>query len=76
MNLWSSSSFMLLLSRVHVFPKSESLQSQAHNANSPSHSRRKGLSDVVRNDCSINLHLSRLPIAKFSILYDISLVRD
>ena len=30
-------------------------------------------SDVVRNDCSINFHLSKLSI---SILYDISLVRD
>ena len=44
---------------------------------SPNHSRRKWLSDVVRlNDCSINFHLSKLSIAKFSILYDISLVRD
>ena len=46
------------------------------NANSPNHSRRKWLSDVVRNDCSINFHLSKLSNAKFSILYDISLVRD
>ena len=30
----------------------------------------------MRNDCSINFHLSKLSIAKFSILYDISLVRD
>ena len=52
------------------------LSSQAHNANSPNHSRRNWLSDVVRNDCSINFHLSKLSIAKFSILYDISLVRD
>ena len=51
-------------------------QSQAHNANSSNYSRRKWLSDVVRNDCSINFHLSKLSIAKFSILYDISLVRD
>ena len=51
-------------------------QSQAHNANSPNHSRRKWLSDVVRNDCSVNFHQSKLSIAKFSILYDISLVRD
>ena len=35
-------------------------QSQAHNANYPNHSRRKWLSDVVRNDCSINFHLSKL----------------
>ena len=46
-------------------------QSQAHNANSPNHSRGKWLSEVVRNDCSINFHLSKLSIAKFSILYDI-----
>ena len=46
-------------------------QSQAHNANSPKHS-----SVVVRNGCSVNFHLSKLSIAKFSILYDISLVRD
>ena len=31
---------------------------------------------MVRNDCSINFHLSKLSIAKFSILYYISLVRD
>ena len=30
----------------------------------------------MRNDCSISFHLSKLSIAKFSILYDISLVRD
>ena len=30
----------------------------------------------MRNDFSINFHLSKLSIAKFSILYDISLVRD
>ena len=30
----------------------------------------------MRNDCSINFHLSKLSIARFSILYDISLVRD
>ena len=29
----------------------------------------------MRNDCSINFHLTKLSIAKFSILYDISLVR-
>ena len=29
----------------------------------------------MRNDCSINFHLSKLSIATFSILYDISLVR-
>ena len=40
------------------------------------HSRRKWLRDVVRNDCSINFHLSKLSNAKFSILYVISLVRD
>ena len=34
--------------------------SQVHSANSPSHSRKKWLSDVVRNDCSINFHLSKL----------------
>ena len=50
--------------------------SQAHNANSPNHSRIKWCSDIVRNDCSINFHLSKLSTAKFSILYDISLVRD
>ena len=49
--------------------------SQAHNANSPNLSR-KWLSDVVRNYCSINFHLSKLSNAKFSILYHISLVRD
>ena len=27
--------------------------------------------DIVRNDFSINFHLSKLSIAKFSILYDI-----
>ena len=51
-------------------------RSQAHNANSPNPSRRKWLNDVERNDCSIKFHLSKLSIAKFSILYDISLVRD
>ena len=30
----------------------------------------------MRNDCSINFHLSKLSNAKFSILYVISLVRD
>ena len=45
-------------------------------ANSPNHSRKKWLRDVVRNDCSINFHLSKLSTTKFSILYDISLVRD
>ena len=30
----------------------------------------------MRNDCSINFHQSKLSIAKFSILYDISLLRD
>ena len=30
----------------------------------------------MRNDCLINFHLSKLSIAKFSILCDISLVRD
>ena len=54
----------------------EPFQSQAHNANSPNHSRRKWLSDVVRNYCSVNFHLSKLSIAKFLILYDVSLVRD
>ena len=39
-------------------------------------SRRKCMSDVVRDDCSINFHLSKLSNTKFSILYDISLVRD
>ena len=34
------------------------------------------LSDVVGIDSSINFHLSQLSNAKFSILYDISLVRD
>ena len=46
------------------------------NANSPNNSRREWLSDAVRSDCSISLHLSKLSIAKFSILYDISLMRD
>ena len=32
--------------------------------------------DRVRNDSSINFRLNKLSIAKFSILYDISLVRD
>ena len=50
--------------------------SKVHNANSPNHSRRKWLRDVVRNDCSVNFHLSKLSIAKLSILCDISLVRD
>ena len=45
-------------------------------AHSPNHSRSKWLSDVVRNDCSVNFHLSKLSVAKFSVLYDISLVRD
>ena len=52
------------------------VHSQAHNTNSPNHWRRKWLSDVVRNDCSINFHLSKLSTVKFSILYDISLVSD
>ena len=39
-------------------------------ANSPNHSRRKWLSGVVRNDCSVNFYL--LSIAKLSTLYDIS----
>ena len=30
----------------------------------------------MRTDCSVNFHLSKLSIAKFSILYDIFLVRD
>ena len=30
----------------------------------------------MRNYCSVNFYLSKLSIAKFSILYDISLVRD
>ena len=34
------------------------------------------MSDVVRIDSSISFHLSKLSNAKFSILYDISLVRD
>ena len=34
-------------------------QSQAHNANSPNHSRRKWLSGVVRNDCPINFHFEQ-----------------
>ena len=50
------------------------LQPQAHNA--PNHSRRKWLNDVLRNDCSINFHLNKLSIDKFSILYYISLVWD
>ena len=34
------------------------------------------MSDVVGFDSSISFHLSKLSNAKFSILYDISLVRD
>ena len=34
------------------------------------------MSEVVRFDSSISFHLSKLSNAKFSILYDISLVRD
>ena len=30
----------------------------------------------MRNNCSVNFYLSKLSIAKFSILYDIPLVRD
>ena len=30
------------------------------------------MSDVVRNDSSVNFHLSKLSNDKFSILYDIS----
>ena len=51
-------------------------QSHTHHSNSPNHLRRKRLSNVVRNDCSINFHLIKLSTAKFSILYDASLVRD
>ena len=42
----------------------------------PTISRRKWLSDIVRTDSSLSFHVSKLSNAKFSILYDISLVRD
>ena len=49
--------------------------SQAHNANSPNHSRKKLLSAVVRKVLSADQFSSEQTIY-CQILYDISLVRD
>ena len=48
----------------------------AHTTNSPNHSRRKCMSNVVRIDSSTSFHLSKLSNAKFSLLYDVYMVRD
>ena len=64
----------LLFSSVRNFPLT--FHSQVQNTDSPNYSRRNFMRDVERINTSTRCHLSKLSKAKFSILYDVSLVKN